>query len=101
MERPGSSTIRDTWNMTWAPVTPESPNRLRAILQQMERSGTSELVTAIEPRSAADEWAAQVHHLSYVACFVPVPSSGRVPLDADTSMSPGSLPAVTLPPEVR
>ncbi|MBX3237512.1 MAG: histone deacetylase [Nitrospiraceae bacterium] len=76
---------------------PESPNRLRAILQQMERSGTSELVTAIEPRSAADEWVTQVHHPSYVASLrARAPSSGRVPLDADTSMSPGSLPAAYL-----
>lgn len=76
---------------------PESPNRLRAILQQMERSGTAARVTAIEPRPAGEEWITQVHHPTYVASLrAHAPTSGRVPLDADTSMSPGSLSAAYL-----
>ena len=76
---------------------PESPNRLRAILQQLERSGTAGRVRKIEPRKAEDEWITQIHSPSYVAALnTRQPASGRVALDADTSMSPGSLPAAYL-----
>jgi acetoin utilization deacetylase AcuC-like enzyme len=76
---------------------PESPNRLRAIMQQLERSGTAGRVTKIEPRKAEDEWITQIHSPSYVAALnAHQPASGRVSLDPDTSMSPGSLPAAYL-----
>ena len=76
---------------------PESPNRLRAILQQLERSGTAGRVRKIEPRKAEDEWITQIHSPSYVAALnTHQPASGRVALDADTSMSRGSLPAAYL-----
>ncbi len=76
---------------------PESPNRLRAILQQLERSGTAGRVRKIEPRKAEDEWITQIHSPSYVAALnTHQPASGRIALDADTSMSPGSLPAAYL-----
>jgi acetoin utilization deacetylase AcuC-like enzyme len=76
---------------------PESPNRLRAIMQQLEQSGTLTKVTRIEPRRAEDEWITQVHTPSYVASLNQhVPLSGRVSLDPDTSMSPGSLNAAYL-----
>jgi len=76
---------------------PESPNRLRAIMQQLERSGTAGRVTKIEPRKAEEEWITQIHSPSYVASLnTHQPASGRVSLDPDTSMSPGSLPAAYL-----
>src|SRR6476620_10831429 len=76
---------------------PESPNRLRAILQQLERSGTAGRVRKSEPRKAEDEWITQIHSPSYVAALnTHQPASGRVALDADTSMSRGSLPAAYL-----
>jgi acetoin utilization deacetylase AcuC-like enzyme len=76
---------------------PESPHRLRAIMQHLERSGTAAKVTKIEPRHAEDEWITQVHSPSYVAALNKHrPTSGRVALDPDTSMSPGSLPAAYL-----
>ena len=76
---------------------PESPNRLRAILQQLERSGTRARLSAIEPRTAEDHWIMQVHTPDYVASLKKqAPSSGRVSLDPDTSMSPGSLQAAYL-----
>ncbi|HEX6951075.1 MAG TPA: histone deacetylase, partial [Nitrospira sp.] len=76
---------------------PESPNRLRAIMQQLERSGTVDRLTRIEPRSAEEEWITQVHSSSYVTALnIHQPASGRVALDPDTSMSPGSLPAAYL-----
>lgn len=76
---------------------PESPNRLRAIVQQLEQSGIMARLTRIAPRQAEDEWITQVHTPSYVASLAKqAPSSGRVSLDPDTSMSPGSLTAAYL-----
>jgi acetoin utilization deacetylase AcuC-like enzyme len=66
-------------------------------MQQLEQSGTLTKVTRIEPRRAEDEWITQVHTPSYVASLNQhVPLSGRVSLDPDTSMSPGSLNAAYL-----
>lgn len=76
---------------------PESPHRLRAIMQQLEQSGTLRLLTKIEPRKAEDEWVTQIHQPGYVAALTKhAPTSGRVSLDPDTSMSPGSLTAAYL-----
>ena len=46
---------------------PESPNRLRAIMQQLEQSGTAARLTMIAPREAEDEWITQIHEASYLA----------------------------------
>ena len=76
---------------------PESPNRLRAMMDQLERSGTAARVKRIEARRAEDEWITQIHSPSYVAALnTHRPTSGRVALDPDTSMSPGSLSAAYL-----
>jgi acetoin utilization deacetylase AcuC-like enzyme len=76
---------------------PESPNRLRAIMQQLEQRGTMAQLTRIEPRMAEDEWITKVHTAAYLASLKQhAPASGRVSLDPDTSMSPGSLTAAYL-----
>ncbi|NGZ95298.1 MAG: histone deacetylase [Nitrospira sp. WS110] len=76
---------------------PESPNRLRAIMQRLEQSGTAARLARIEPRPAEDEWITQVHTPGYVAALNrAAPATGRVSLDPDTSMSPGSLTAAYL-----
>jgi acetoin utilization deacetylase AcuC-like enzyme len=76
---------------------PESPDRLRAIIQRLEQSGTMAQLTRIEPRKAEEEWITQVHRPEYVASLSRhAPVSGRVSLDPDTSMSPGSLNAAYL-----
>ncbi|WP_455244304.1 histone deacetylase family protein [Petrachloros mirabilis] len=76
---------------------PESPNRLRAIMQQLERSGTAAKLIKITPRKAEDEWITLVHTPDYVAALNRrSPASGRVSLDPDTCMSPGSLNAAYL-----
>jgi len=76
---------------------PESPNRLRTIIQQLEQSGTMAQLTRIEPRMAEDEWITKVHTAAYLASLKQhAPASGRVSLDPDTSMSPGSLTAAYL-----
>jgi acetoin utilization deacetylase AcuC-like enzyme len=76
---------------------PESPNRLRAIMQQLEQSGTAARLARIEPRKAEDEWITQIHTASYLAMLkTHAPTNGRVSLDPDTSMSAGSLTAAYL-----
>jgi acetoin utilization deacetylase AcuC-like enzyme len=76
---------------------PESPERLRAIVARLEQDGVLPRLIRIDPVAAADEWVTQVHAPSYVASLKRhAPASGRVMLDADTSMSPGSLPAAYL-----
>jgi acetoin utilization deacetylase AcuC-like enzyme len=76
---------------------PESPDRLRAILRQLKYSGTAARLTNIEPRKAEDEWITQVHTPHYVAVLNRcAPTSGRISLDPDTAMSPGSLTATYL-----
>lgn len=76
---------------------PESPNRLRAIMRQLEQTGTAAKLLKIEPRKAEQEWITQIHDSGYVAALERrAPATGRVSLDADTSMSPGSLEAAYL-----
>ncbi|TKB74446.1 MAG: histone deacetylase [Nitrospira sp.] len=76
---------------------PESPNRLRAIVSQLERSRVMDRLVRIDPAPAADDWITQIHAPSYVKKLNAArPTSGSVSLDADTSLSPGSLPAAYL-----
>jgi len=76
---------------------PESPSRLRAIMERLEQSGTAARLARIVPREAEDEWITQIHTPSYVSMLkTQAPTNGRVSLDPDTSMSPGSLSAAYL-----
>jgi acetoin utilization deacetylase AcuC-like enzyme len=66
-------------------------------MQQLEQSGTAARLVKIEPRRAEEEWITQVHAPNYVAALHrEAPATGRVPLDPDTSMSPGTLNAAYL-----
>ncbi len=76
---------------------PESPERLRAIVARLEQDRVMPRLVRIDPVPAADEWITQIHKPTYVAALKQhAPASGRVMLDADTAMSPGSLPAAYL-----
>ena len=76
---------------------PESPGRLRAIVSRLESTGVFARLVQVEPVPASDEWITQIHAASYVETLkASVPSSGRVALDPDTSMSAGSLSAAYL-----
>jgi acetoin utilization deacetylase AcuC-like enzyme len=76
---------------------PESPDRLRAVVARLEYSGVLSRLVRIEPFPASDEWITQVHTVSYVETLKRrAPTSGRVSLDPDTSMSSGSLAAAYL-----
>jgi acetoin utilization deacetylase AcuC-like enzyme len=72
---------------------PERPERLRAIEQALEDERFQSLAREQAPR-AADEIVALAHPMEYVEAIRSAsPSNGLVRLDADTSMSPGSLEA--------
>ena len=75
---------------------PESPKRLRAIMQRLEQSGMAAKLTEIEPRKAEDEWITL--SIARICRFAEstLANYGRISLDADTSMSPGSLNAAYL-----
>lgn len=76
---------------------PESPERLRAIVAQLEATGTMSKLTRIEPRHAEREWITRIHDPAYVQRLeTRAPSTGYASLDPDTAMSPGSLPAAYL-----
>jgi acetoin utilization deacetylase AcuC-like enzyme len=76
---------------------PESADRLRAILSRLQTVGLMDRLTTIEPGPAADEWITAVHAPSYLAHLKSLaPTSGRVSLDPDTAMSPGTLGAALL-----
>src|SRR3989442_13351294 len=79
------------------PSHPESPQRLRAIVGRLEETGLLSSLVRIDPKPATDDWITQVHEHKYVKGLrQSAPESGRVSLDPDTSMSPGSLGAAYL-----
>jgi acetoin utilization deacetylase AcuC-like enzyme len=72
---------------------PESPSRLRAVLDALDDSRFTELVRREAPRATRAQLA-RVHAGSLIdAVFAAAPSSGHAQLDADTAMSPDSLEA--------
>src|SRR5690349_19977451 len=76
---------------------PESPARLRAIVSRIQETGTLDRLTRIDPMMASDDWIGQIHAPAYVEALKRrAPTSGRVSLDADTAISPGSIPAAYL-----
>lgn len=76
---------------------PESPQRLKAIVSRLESTRLLDRLIRIEPTPAADDWITQIHSAVYVkALKTHAPAKGRVSLDPDTSMSPGTLAAAYL-----
>lgn len=76
---------------------PESPERVRAIVARLQESGVFDRLVHIQPLPAADEWITCIHAASYLETLKRrAPTHGRVSLDPDTSMSPGSLSAAYL-----
>ena len=80
---------------------PESPGRLRAIVGRLEAGGLLSQLVQIAPHPPDADWIAswivKVHSPSYLKELQRhTPQQGRVALDPDTSMSPGSLNAAYL-----
>ncbi|HJU06713.1 MAG TPA: histone deacetylase [Nitrospiraceae bacterium] len=94
MGRTGFVYHADYLNHDMGPGHPESPERVRVIVNQLTAGGVLRRLQLIDPIVASDEWITQVHAPAYVDMLKRrAPASGRVSLDADTSMSAGSLPA--------
>lgn len=76
---------------------PECPERLRAVLQALDRQEFTELIRD-EPGEATEEQLARVHPADYVAAILGVqpPPGEYVALDADTIMCAGSARAALL-----
>ncbi len=75
------------------PGHPERPDRLRAIEQALEDKRFHLLARELAPEAPLDI-IALVHPMEYVEAIRDAsPAEGRVQLDADTSMSPGSFEA--------
>lgn len=82
---------------TMGSTHPESPARLRAIHAQLEKSGIWPRLHHVPPRRAERQWVEHVHRPSYIESLERrVPAKGYTVLDADTSMSPGTLHAAYL-----
>ena len=76
---------------------PESPDRLRAIFGRLHDTGLMDQLVLMEPKPAPEEWITQVHAPGYVAHLRAIaPAVGRISVDPDTALSPGSLPAAFL-----
>jgi acetoin utilization deacetylase AcuC-like enzyme len=80
---------------------PESPQRLRAIMGRLESTGLLTSLVRIEPapvqEDAITKWITTIHAKAYVQGLrMRAPREGRVSLDPDTSISPGSLKAAFL-----
>jgi acetoin utilization deacetylase AcuC-like enzyme len=73
---------------------PESPARVRAVLDYLPTREIWQQLTQHEAPLASREQLCRVHNKDYVdAVFAAEPSEGRVYLDPDTSMAPHSLNA--------
>jgi acetoin utilization deacetylase AcuC-like enzyme len=76
---------------------PESPQRLRSIMARLEKTGLLGRLATIEPEPVSDRWILEIHTANYLQQLkAHAPRSGYVSLDADTSMSAGSLRAAYL-----
>ena len=76
---------------------PECPERLRAILAQVQSTGTWKDLVHLEPSPATSDWIETVHDPSYLERLRErSPSSGYASLDPDTTLCPGSLGAALL-----
>lgn len=79
------------------PSHPESPERLRAICDHLQSSGTWSRLHQLTPCPVERQWVELIHHSSYVDSLERrSPIYGYASLDPDTSMSPGTLDAAYL-----
>ncbi len=75
------------------PGHPETPARLRAVLEALEAPVFATLTRQVAPRATRIQLE-RVHERAYVdQVFASAPAADIVQLDADTAMSPGSLEA--------
>ena len=78
------------------PRHPERPERLRAVLSGIERSGLSDALVPVEPLAASRLDLERVHPAGYLDRIVSICDNGGGRLDPDTYASPGSWRAASL-----
>lgn len=75
---------------------PECPERLRAVLTALDRTGLRGELVPVKPRDAGPAWLSLVHspeHIAHVSAAGKMAATGTVALDPDTAVSKGSVPA--------
>lgn len=80
----------ETWNH------PESPDRLRAIMEGLRSSGLYGQLTAIPPREATEDDLARIHTDSHIGMIRRTAETARAQLDGDTQTSGDSYRAALL-----
>jgi acetoin utilization deacetylase AcuC-like enzyme len=78
------------------PAHPESPARLRAIYEMLEKDETLSTYPVIEPRPAAEAEVELIHTKAYFDLIRQTAGRPRVLLDPDTSTSPKSFETALL-----
>jgi acetoin utilization deacetylase AcuC-like enzyme len=75
---------------------PERPERLQAILRQLERTGYHNTCPRLPIREATEEELGRIHTPEYLAEVFQLEAEGGGMLDPDTWLLPGSVPAARL-----
>src|SRR4030067_2476147 len=75
---------------------PENPQRLRAIISGLEKSGLASKLQKIEAKHSTLEWMEKVHSKSYIQQIQMAGQKGAVLLDSDTMVGPESYSVAVL-----
>jgi|TARA_B100000315_G_scaffold213930_1_gene212139 acetoin utilization deacetylase AcuC-like enzyme len=79
------------------PRHPERPERLQAILEDVDKTGLIRELNQVTAREASNQLLARTHPREFIEFIQGLsPSSGTASVDPDTYMSPGSLRAARL-----
>jgi acetoin utilization deacetylase AcuC-like enzyme len=75
---------------------PENPQRLKAIISGLEKSGLASRLQKIEAKHSTLEWMEKVHSKSYIQQIQMAGQKGAVLLDSDTMVGPESFNVAVL-----
>ncbi len=79
-----------------SPTHPEKPERLRAVLRQLDRTGLAAKCRTMSVRPATDAELLRVHSARHIAAVERAALGGRARIEADTWVSSGSALAARL-----
>ena len=79
-----------------SPTHPEKPDRLRAVLKHLDRTGITRANPIRPARPATDEELLRVHSAAHLAAVDAFAARGGGPIEVDTWVSPGSPLAARL-----
>jgi acetoin utilization deacetylase AcuC-like enzyme len=75
---------------------PENPQRLKAILSSLEKSGLIDRLYKIEAKHSTLEWVEKVHSKTYIQQIENAGKKGAVLMDSDTMVGPDSYEVALL-----